>query len=153
VVTDLVQIRHLAENEERENLQFRRYLKDRHTPEGLFRRIAHEVEEQIDCKACANCCRETRVNVSRTDVEALARPGNAARTGHQEIHDPGSEDREIILRQTTDGCVFLRCNLCTVYEAWLRARLEFPYLVSHQRSLGGRMSSVCKHASILPDRI
>jgi hypothetical protein len=33
----------------------------------------HEVEEQMDCKACANCCRETRVNISRKDLEALAR--------------------------------------------------------------------------------
>jgi Fe-S-cluster containining protein len=46
--------------------------------------------------------------------------------------------------------VFLRGNLCTVYEARPRACREFPYLVSHQRSLGGRMSSVCKHASLCP---
>ena len=64
------------------------------------------------------------------------------------IVDP--EDRELILRQTKDGCVFLDGNLCVVYAARPRACREFPYLVSDQRSLGGRMSSVCKHASICP---
>jgi len=62
------------------------------------------------------------------------------------IVDP--EDREPILCQTQNGCAFLDGNLCLVYEARPRACREFPYLASDQRSLGGRMSSVCKHASI-----
>jgi Fe-S-cluster containining protein len=151
VVTDLIQIRRLAETEERENLHFRRFLKSHHSSDRLFRRIAHDVEEQIDCKSCANCCRETRVNVCRTDIDTLARYLDMP---HEQvvreytILDP--EDRETILRQTRDGCVFLDGNLCMVYEARPRACREFPYLVSDQRSLGGRMSSVCKHACICP---
>ncbi len=115
VVTDLIQIRRLAETEERENLHFRRFLKAHHSPDSLFRRIAREVEEQIDCKACANCCRETRVNVSCTDSDALARyldmPPDQVVTEYT-ILDP--EDRETILRQTRDGCVFLDGNLCMI---------------------------------------
>ena len=73
MVTDLIQIRNLAEAEADENLHFRRYLKAHHYREGLFRRIAKEVEEQIDCKVCANCCRYTRVSITREDIERLAR--------------------------------------------------------------------------------
>jgi uncharacterized protein len=151
VVTDLVQIRHLAETDAGENLRFRRFLKAHHIPDHLFRRIAREVEQRIDCRACSNCCREARVNVSRRDVEMLAR--HLAMTPEEvatefTVADP--EDREPILRQTKDGCVFLKGNFCTVYEARPRACREFPYLVSDHRSLGGRMSSVCKHASICP---
>jgi Fe-S-cluster containining protein len=151
VVTDLVQIRRLAEMEVGENLRFRRFLNAHHSPDSLFRRIAREVEQQMDCKACANCCREPSVNVSRRDIEALARyldmPAEQVIKEYT-IQDP--DDRETILRQTNDGCVFLDGNLCMVYEARPRACREFPYLVSDQRSLGGRMSSVCKHARVCP---
>ena len=151
MVTDLVQIRRLAETDAGDNLRFRRFLKAHHIPNRLFRRTAREVEQQIDCKACANCCREPRVNVSCGDIEKLARyldmlPEQVVK--EYTIADP--EDGEPILRQTKDGCVFLDGNLCMVYEARPRACREFPYLVSDQRSLGGRMSSVCKHASICP---
>jgi Fe-S-cluster containining protein len=60
------------------------------------------------------------------------------------------EDQETILRQANGVCVFLDGNLCMVYEARPRACREFPYVASDQRSLGGRMSSVCNHASICP---
>jgi len=151
VVTDLIQIRNLAEAEADENLHFRRYLKAHHYREGLFRRIAKEVEEQIDCKVCANCCRYTRVNISREDIERLARyldilPEQVVRN----YAIPDLEDRENMLRHTKDGCVFLDGNLCMVYEARPRACRKFPYLTTHERSLGARMSSICKRAWFCP---
>jgi Fe-S-cluster containining protein len=151
VVTDLVQIRRLAETEEGENLRFRRFLKAHHYPDRLFRQIARAVEEQIDCKACANCCRETRVNVAPTEIDTLARYLNLPREQVvKEYTTTDPEDRETILRHSGDGCVFLDGNLCLVYEARPRACREFPYLASHERSLGGRMPSVCRHACICP---
>ena len=151
MVTDLIQIHRLAETEERENLRFRRFLKTHHYPDSLFRRIARTVEEQIDCKACANCCRQTRVNVSPTEIDTLARYLSLPREQViKEYTIPDPEDRETILRHTADGCVFLDGNLCLVYEARPRACREFPYLASNERSLGGRMPSVCKHACICP---
>jgi Fe-S-cluster containining protein len=151
VVTDLVQIRRLAEMEVGENVRFRRFLKAHHSPDTLFRRIACDVEQQIDCKACANCCREPSVNVSRLDIDALARYLDLpAEQVVKEYTIQDSEDREMILRQTNNECVFLNGNLCMVYEARPRGCRQFPYLVSDQRSLGGRMSSICKHSSICP---
>ena len=151
MVTDLVQIRRLAEMEGEENLRFRRFLKAHHYPQDLFRRIARDVEQQIDCKACANCCREPRVNVSQEDVDTLARYLDM--TPEQVLKEytvVDAEDHSRILGQTSTGCVFLDGNLCMVYEARPRACREFPYLATEQRSLGGRLSSVCKHASLCP---
>jgi Fe-S-cluster containining protein len=91
------------------------------------------------------------VNVSGQDIERLSR--YLEMTAEQvlkeyTVADP--QDRETILRQTKDGCVLLDHNLCLVYEARPRACRDFPYLASDQRSLGGRMSSVCKHARLCP---
>ena len=151
MITNLVQIRRLAETERGENLRFRRFVKEHHYPQGLFRRIAREVEQQIDCKTCANCCREPRVNVSGQDIDTLARYLDMpAEHVAKEYTIVDREDQETILRQTKGACVFLDGNLCMVYEARPRACRDFPYLASDQRSLGGRMSSVCRHASICP---
>jgi len=151
VITDLVQIRRLAETERSENLRFRRFVKEHHYPPGLFRRIAREVEQQIDCTACANCCREPRVNVSGQDIDALARYLDLpAEHVVKEYTTVDRQDHETILRQTEGACVFLDGNLCMVYEARPRACRDFPYVASDERSLGGRMSSVCQHASICP---
>lgn len=151
MVTDLVQIRRLGERGEGDNLRFRRFLRDHHYRDGLLHRIARDVENQINCKACANCCRETRVNVSSMDIDALA--AHLSLSQEEVIHKytyPDPEDRETILRHTDDGCVFLDGNLCIVYDARPLVCREFPYLATDARSLGGRMSSVCKHASICP---
>ena len=151
MLTELVQIRSLSEGAEQENLRFRRFLKARHFPDRLFHRIAQEVEQQIDCRTCANCCRETRVTVSPTDIEKVARflcisPEEVAK----QYTIRNSADGDTILLQVKDECVFLDGNLCMIYEARPRACREFPYVASDHRSLGGRMASVCRHATICP---
>jgi hypothetical protein len=72
VVTDLVQIRRLGELKKQENLDFRRYLSAHHYPIEPFQRLAIEVQKRIDCTACANCCRQMLVPVTRTDIDAIA---------------------------------------------------------------------------------
>lgn len=152
VVTDLVQIRRLTETNQAENLEFRRFLKAHHYPEGPFHRIAAETEKQIDCTACANCCRQTYVVLSRADVEELARYLQmpvAEVIRQYTVRDPEDSARTI-LGHTGAGCIFLDGNLCMVYEARPRACRRFPYLVSSERSLGNRMASVFRRAWFCP---
>ena len=56
-----------------ENERFRRHLKRHNFPELRFRRIAEEIEDQIDCRACANCCKVAETDLNERDVERLAR--------------------------------------------------------------------------------
>jgi Fe-S-cluster containining protein len=91
------------------------------------------------------------VNVSSDEVGAISRylaisPEQAAK--EYTVADP--EDGGRILRHTQDGCVFLDGNFYLVYDARPRACREFPYLAETGRSLGGRMSSVCKRAWFCP---
>lgn len=55
-----------------------------------------------------------------------------------------------VLRHTKAGCIFLDGTLCMVYEARPRACRDFPHLGSGVRSLGSRLPSVFKRASICP---
>ena len=73
MITDLVQIQRLGEKKRAENLKFRRYLKSHVFVERQFRKAAEQVEDQIDCRQCGECCRVTEVQIAARDVEKLAR--------------------------------------------------------------------------------
>ena len=66
-------MRRLTEWKEAENVRFRRYLHARHQDRiAPFQIIASKVEAQIDCTACANCCREMIVEVTPAEIRAIA---------------------------------------------------------------------------------
>ena len=44
----------------------------RHSDRRL-RRFGEEIEAQIDCTQCANCCRVTEVGITERDIEKLAK--------------------------------------------------------------------------------
>jgi len=152
MVTDLVQIRRLGEAKEAENLHFRRYLSAHRVPIAPLRDVATEISRQIDCTQCANCCRHGSVIVSQAEIEAIAdylgiEPAEVVR--QYTAPDPeGPATR--LLRSTRDGCVFLEGNLCMIYEARPRACREFPHVTLAKRSLGGRVSSLCRWAPLCP---
>jgi Fe-S-cluster containining protein len=151
LLTDLVQIRMLARSKEPENLAFRRYLRNHHYSDEAFRRVAADVEAQVDCMACANCCRQTVVNVSAEEVAEIAR--YLGIDEEQVAHLYLTADPEVhggrILINEPDGCIFLDGNLCTIYDARPQACRAFPHLTRH-RSLATRMDAVCRRAWMCP---
>jgi hypothetical protein len=80
MLTDLVQIRRLGEKQRDENLRLRLHLKRRNFQERRLKRISQDIEEQIDCTACANCCRVATVKINDRDVEKLGGSTRRART-------------------------------------------------------------------------
>ena len=139
MLTDLVQIRRLGEKKRDENERFRKHLKRHNFVERNFRRIAQNIEDQIDCSQCANCCRQATVRLAERDIEKLAKflrikPAQFVREYCQE-----SEEEGLILKRIETGCVFLDGNLCSVYEARPGNCEDFPHLVRGQGSLLSRM--------------
>ena len=152
MLTDLVQIRLLTETHRADNLAFQRHLAAHHYPDGPFRILAKTVEQQIDCTACANCCRQTRVSLLESEIAVIARylgiePLEVVR--QYTIPDADNSNARI-LGHTKGGCVFLDGNLCMVYEARPRGCREFPHLSVGTRSLGSRMTSVFRRAGFCP---
>jgi Fe-S-cluster containining protein len=152
MLTDLVEIRRRSEEHTEEDLRFRRLLKARHHPEGPFRILAREVEKQIDCTECANCCREVYVSLSAGEIEVLAEylELEVDEVIRQYTTRDPSDRSSTIIRHVNGGCVFLDGDLCMVYMARPTACREFPYLSSTKRSLGNRMPSLFRRASYCP---
>ncbi|MBM3322739.1 YkgJ family cysteine cluster protein [candidate division WOR-3 bacterium] len=132
IETDLGRIRELASRRERENVEFRSRLKWCDISERRLDRIVHElhadVSKQIDCLACANCCREMSPALGPADVRRLAKtmqltPAQFKRAFLKEAEaDPG----RFLFR--AKPCPLLEGNRCSQYDSRPKVCAEFPFL-------------------------
>ena len=151
MITDLVQIKLLGEKKREENLRFRKHMKSRDHSDRILRRIAVEVEEQIDCLQCANCCRVATAKVTDRDAERLAKAlGIKLSRFLAEYTDKSEEEGMVLKRDRKTGCVFLNGNECTVYDDRPESCQKFPHVVRGNGSILSRMWEFVDRASYCP---
>ena len=151
MLTDLIQIRQLGEKKRPENERFRRYLKSHDHSDRILRRIAEEVQGQIDCTQCAECCRVATAKLSERDVERLARHLRISRDRFLAQYTmQGPEEGLILKRSEESGCVFLEGNSCAVYEARPETCQRFPHVVRGNGSIASRMWEFVDRACYCP---
>jgi Fe-S-cluster containining protein len=151
VITDLVQIRLLGEKKREENLRLRRHMKSHDHSDRILRRIAEDIEQQIDCLQCANCCRVATAKVTERDVDRLARHFRVKPQRILADYVVESEEEGFILKRRESGeCVFLEGNECTVYEARPETCQRYPHLVRGQGSIAARMWEMVDRATMCP---
>jgi Fe-S-cluster containining protein len=151
MITDLIQIRRLGDKKRDENAKFRKHLKRHHFNEPKFRKMSLEIEESIDCRACANCCRVATTRITERDIDRLSRflrikPAEFVRDYTME----SAEEGMILRRDEQSGCIFLSGNDCTVYEARPHNCVDFPHLVRGEGSLVSRMWEMPDRACYCP---
>jgi len=139
VLTDLVQIKRFGEKQRDENQRFRAWLKRHNFVERRLKAIAQDIEGQIDCTACANCCRVATTQVTERDAERLARFLRVKLSVFLRDYTVETKDEGRILNRDKNGCVFLEGNLCSVYEARPNTCELFPHLVKGNGSLLSRL--------------
>jgi len=151
MITDLVQIQLLGEKKRPENERFRKHMKSRDHSDRILRRIAEEIEEQIDCTVCGNCCKVATTVVAERDVERLARHLRIKPAKFLAEYTTQDAEEGTILRRTEEhGCVFLDGTMCSVYEARPETCQRFPHLVRGTGSIASRMWSMIDRASYCP---
>ena len=151
MLTDLVQIRRLGQRKEKENQRFRAYLKRHDYSPRRMRRIAEEIESEIDCMQCASCCREGEAGVSARDIEKLAKFIGVSQEEFRDKFTMRASDNELILKRTDQaGCVFLKDNQCSVYEARPKSCAQYPHLTRGDGSLASRLWLMPERATYCP---
>ena len=139
MITDLVQIRRLEQQQRGENAKFRAYLRNHRHSDRRLRRFGEQIEAEIDCTACANCCRVTEVGITEKDIEKLAKFVGTSEREFVEQFTALDGAGARILRRNEGGCVFLEGNLCSVYEARPVNCANFPHVVRGSGSISSRM--------------
>ena len=150
MITDLVQINRLGERKRDENGRFRVFMKTHNYPERRFRRMAEEIQDQIDCTQCANCCKVATVPLKHRDMEKLARYLRIPLAQFIEEYTTRNESKDLILKRTDAGCVFLDGNLCSIYEARPSNCVNFPHLVRGDGPISTRMWQFVDRACYCP---
>ena len=150
MITDLVQIRRLEQQKRGENARFRAYLKHHRHSDRRLRRFGEQIEAEIDCRECANCCRVTEVGITERDVEKLAKFLGMSEREFVEQHTALDDEGKPILKRGDGGCVFLEGNLCSVYEARPHNCENFPHVVRGSGSIASRMWQFLDRASYCP---
>jgi Fe-S-cluster containining protein len=150
MLTDLVQIRLQGEKKRDENLRFRKHMKSRDHSDRILRRIAEEIEDQIDCKVCANCCKVAVTPLIERDVERLARYFRIRPDKFLAEYTTHDEEGDHVLKRNEHGCVFLDGTLCSVYEARPENCQRFPHVVRGNGSIASRMWQFVDRACYCP---
>jgi Fe-S-cluster containining protein len=151
MLTDLVQIRLQGEKKRNENERFRRFMKSHSHADRVLRRVAEDIEQQIDCTQCANCCKVATTTINERDIERLTRYLRIPQAKFlAEYTAQNDEEGRILRRSQESGCVLLDGNLCTVYEARPETCQRFPHLVRGQGSLASRMWQFIDRACYCP---
>ena len=151
MITDLVQIKTLGEKRQEENLRFRKFMKSRDHSDRILRRIAEGIQEQIDCRQCANCCRVATARVTERDVDRLARHFRVKPERIMADYVVGSDEEGFILKRRPEGdCVFLDGNDCSVYDARPDVCQRYPHLVRGNGSIASRMWEMVDRAGVCP---
>jgi Fe-S-cluster containining protein len=150
MLTDLVQIRRLGQQKRDENSRFRAYLRNHRHSDRRLRRFGEDIEAQIDCTTCANCCRVSEVEITDRDIDKLAKFLGMTREEFIRDSTQQAESGELILKRTEAGCVFLEGNLCSVYDARPQNCANFPHLVRGTGSIVSRMWRLVERAEYCP---
>jgi Fe-S-cluster containining protein len=150
MLTDLVQIRRLGESKRDENLRFRHHLKRHNFQERRLKRIAESIEEEIDCTACANCCRVATIRITERDAQKLSKRLGVSLDRFWADYTEQSEEEGFVLKRTANGCVFLEGNLCSVYDARPQTCAQFPHLTHGAGSLVSRLWQMPDRACYCP---
>jgi hypothetical protein len=150
MLTDLVQIRRLGQQKREENSRFRAYLRNHRHSDRRLRRFGEDIEAQIDCTTCANCCRVSEVEITDRDIEKLSKFLGMTREEFIRDSTQQAQSGELILKRTDAGCVFLEGNLCGVYEARPHNCANFPHLVRGTGSIASRMWRLVERAEYCP---
>ena len=147
-----MQIQRLGGKKRKENEALRKHMKKMHNlPERRLRIVAEEVEGQIDCRQCANCCRVATAKLLERDVERLAKFFRLSISQFKAQYTmEHAEDGLILKRNDQTGCVFLDGTTCTIYDERPTACENFPHLVRGQGSIPSRMWEMIDRATYCP---
>ncbi len=125
---DLVRFNEISKKKSTENKKFllRLKKKDSRKVDNAFHQKHQEVFEEINCLACANCCKTTSPIFYQSDIERLSKALRMKPGDFIERYLQIDDDKDYVLKSSP--CPFLGPeNYCLVYEDRPKACREYPH--------------------------
>ncbi|MFH0736772.1 MAG: YkgJ family cysteine cluster protein [bacterium] len=136
IETDLELIKKMGILKEKENMEFRVYLKNMSVGTKKMDRLVHkindEVTSQIDCTLCANCCKITTTCFDEEDVAKFSAGLNQNIEQFKTTYLIPSEDEEGCYDTNILPCPFLEDNKCSNYINRPKECKSYPHLQNEE---------------------
>ncbi|MBT9165148.1 MAG: hypothetical protein DDT22_01100 [candidate division WS2 bacterium] len=129
--TDLKRIRELSKEREDENWEFRSSLKNCDISEEEIDSIVHKlyqrVASQMDCRICANCCKEIQPVSDQEDIDRFSKclVISVAQFKNQYLVKYEEPEKFVFNKKP---CPFLKDNLCSHYACRPKDCVSYPHL-------------------------
>ncbi|CAN5766113.1 YkgJ family cysteine cluster protein [soil metagenome] len=148
LITDLAIINELALTREKENNNFRSFIKELDTDETdkVVHDINDRISSEIDCTQCGNCCKSLMINVTGEETIALA--------AHLQMDVAQVKEKYIeeslggVMIINTIPCHFLKDKCCTIYENRFTECRNFPHL--DKPNLSNRLGNTMMYYGMCP---
>lgn len=125
---DIERYKELAQQKQGEHRKFLATLKKK-APKNLdkiVQKVHQEVFAEIDCTACANCCKTLGPLFTEADIQRIAKHFRMKLGAFEEAFLKVDEDGDKVFKAMP--CPFLgEDNLCSIYEVRPKACREFPH--------------------------
>ncbi|WNZ87835.1 YkgJ family cysteine cluster protein [Streptococcus iniae] len=125
---NLDRYKELAQQKQAEHRKFLAQLKKK-PPKNLdkmVQEVHREVFKEIDCTACANCCKSLGPLFTEADIERISKHFRMKLSAFENMFLQIDEDGDKIFQSMP--CPFLgEDNLCSIYEVRPKACREFPH--------------------------
>lgn len=131
IITDVNQVKALAERRSEDNYEFRTFLKgtslSAEEVDEIFREAYEHVRQHIDCNKCANCCKAALPTFSEEEMERIA---EALNMSAEEFLDQYccEDDSQKGYTFRERPCPMLGEYRCTLGEAAPDCCKEYPHL-------------------------
>jgi len=113
----------------------------------VVKETTEEVWSQIDCVACANCCKTLSIEVDAKDITRLAATLNLSAAQFKTKCCEVLPDKTVVLKSRP--CIFLaEDGKCKVYDDRPKACADYPYL--REPHFVSRSISMVENSSCCP---
>ncbi len=149
LVTDLKKIERLGRMREEENMDFRIFLKGRHSEkvDAVVHQLHKDISRQIDCTECGNCCNSLRPSVSKENIQALAKLESLSEKDFKDKYVAKDEFyQEEYLKSMP--CHYLKDKKCTIYDQRPEDCRSYPH--THKEGFTSRLFGVLNNYSKCP---
>jgi len=151
LITDLNKIKKLSEQNNRENWNFRAFLKGDDAAIEEIDSIVYELYErissEIDCTICANCCKKVQPVLDQEDIiKCCEGIGVSVSQFKKKYLKFDKEEKNFVFKEKP--CPFLKNNLCSIYSHRPKDCKSFPHL--HKKEFVFRLWGVVENCSICP---
>ena len=146
---DINTIAQIGEQKEKENYEFRIFLKgqDSDTVDKVVHRLNKEISSQIDCQACGNCCKSLRPCVTDSEIDNLSKIDNMSQTDF-EAKFVKKDDFEDIKYLKDMPCKYLKDKSCSIYPNRPKDCKSYPH--THKADFSSRTLGMIDNYGICP---